>query len=140
MYKFLMTVIIFLLVSTLAAGCGRKQPSSESEMLMPMSISIEGEEVPATNLMTKEGTPVDVRTKTQSSAVEETAAGYAAPGAREIQQALKNAGLYTGSIDGKLGPMTKKAIVEFQQQNSLTADGKVGPKTWAKLKAYLNQQ
>lgn len=56
----------------------------------------------------------------------------------DIQQALKNANLYSGKVDGVLGPKTKKAIEDFQAQNDLKADGKVGPKTWQKLKVYLN--
>ncbi len=59
--------------------------------------------------------------------------------ATAIQTALKNLGLYTGSIDGKIGPKTKEAIMEFQKQNNLTADGKVGPKTWSLLQKALEQ-
>jgi len=59
------------------------------------------------------------------------------PSAQDIQQALKNANLYEGKIDGILGPNTRKAIEAFQSQNSLKADGKVGSKTWQKLKEYL---
>ena len=61
------------------------------------------------------------------------------PTAREIQSALKNAGYYKGNIDGKVGPLTKKAILEFQESNGLQADGKVGPKTWVMLGKYVNQ-
>jgi peptidoglycan hydrolase-like protein with peptidoglycan-binding domain len=57
----------------------------------------------------------------------------------DIQQALHNAGFNIGSIDGKMGPKTKKAIQEFQKENNLTIDGIVGKKTWAALKAYLEQ-
>jgi peptidoglycan hydrolase-like protein with peptidoglycan-binding domain len=56
-----------------------------------------------------------------------------APDGEAIQRALKNLGLYTGAVDGKIGPKTKEAIREFQKKNGLTADGKVGPKTWALL-------
>ncbi|MDP3804094.1 MAG: peptidoglycan-binding domain-containing protein [Candidatus Omnitrophota bacterium] len=59
---------------------------------------------------------------------------------KDIQLALKNAGFYTGSIDGKIGPKTKSAIVEFQKARGLKADGKVGPKTWAELEKYLVEQ
>lgn len=59
---------------------------------------------------------------------------------KDIQRALKNAGYYTGAIDGKIGPRTKAAIEEFQRKNELTADGKVGPKTWAALEKYLTEQ
>jgi peptidoglycan hydrolase-like protein with peptidoglycan-binding domain len=66
------------------------------------------------------------------------AAPYGKPTAHQIQQALKNAGFYTGNVDGKIGPMTKEAIEEFQKANNLEADGKVGPKTWQALGKYLD--
>lgn len=71
-------------------------------------------------------------------AVTEVPAVYVAPTIEEIQTALKNAGYYSGAVDGKLGPKSKKAIEAFQNENGLKADGKVGPKTWDKLKAHLN--
>lgn len=61
------------------------------------------------------------------------------PSIEQIQQALKNAGIYQGTVDGKMGPRTKKAIQEFQRQNSLAVDGRVGPKTWQKMAPYLNK-
>lgn len=65
------------------------------------------------------------------------AAGKPTP--KEVQQALKNAGLYDGKVDGHVGPKTKKAIEAFQTQNNLKADGKVGRKTWKLLSPYLNK-
>jgi peptidoglycan hydrolase-like protein with peptidoglycan-binding domain len=61
------------------------------------------------------------------------------PSNKAIQQALKNAGLYKGKIDGEIGPKTKKAIETFQSQNNLKMDGKVGAKTWKAMSAYLNK-
>src|SRR3989338_3957491 len=58
------------------------------------------------------------------------------PATRDIQQALKNAGFYQGSVDGKSGPMTRSAIQEFQRVHGLTDDGVVGRQTWAKLQPY----
>ncbi|HOG02036.1 MAG TPA: spore cortex-lytic enzyme [Clostridia bacterium] len=46
-----------------------------------------------------------------------------------LQTKLKRWGYYTGSIDGKFGTQTKKAVVYFQQKNGLVADGVVGPAT-----------
>jgi peptidoglycan hydrolase-like protein with peptidoglycan-binding domain len=59
---------------------------------------------------------------------------------KDIQTALKAANFYAGNIDGKIGPKTKKAIVEFQKATGLKADGKVGPKTWMELEKYLTSQ
>jgi peptidoglycan hydrolase-like protein with peptidoglycan-binding domain len=59
---------------------------------------------------------------------------------KDIQTALKASGFYTGNIDGKIGPKTKRAIVEFQKAKGLKADGKVGPKTLAELEKYLTTQ
>lgn len=64
-------------------------------------------------------------------------AGVGSP--QEIQAALKNAGFYSGKIDGKIGPMTKQAIIEFQKANKLKADGKVGPRTWEVLSRHLGE-
>ncbi len=55
----------------------------------------------------------------------------------EIQKALTDAGFYKGTIDGVIGRKTRVAIRAFQTKNGLTADGVCGPKTWEKLKTYL---
>lgn len=60
------------------------------------------------------------------------------PSTRDIQQALKNAGFYQGAIDGKMGPLTREAVKEFQRVNGLTPDGVAGRQTWSKLRAYAD--
>jgi peptidoglycan hydrolase-like protein with peptidoglycan-binding domain len=55
----------------------------------------------------------------------------------DVQKALKNAGFYKGTVDGKLGQQTKKAIESFQRKHNLTADGVIGRRTWEELKVYL---
>lgn len=62
------------------------------------------------------------------------------PTAVEIQTALRNAGFYTGVIDGKMGPNTKEAIVGFQKANGLNPDGVVGSRTWETLSKYLKSK
>ena len=57
--------------------------------------------------------------------------------AEKVQTALKNAGFYTGKVDGKIGAGTKAAIVEFQKSKGLKADGVLGRKTWSELKQNL---
>lgn len=62
------------------------------------------------------------------------------PNAKQIQTALKNAGVYDGAIDGKIGRKTREAIKAFQKANSIPADGKVGKKTWNVLRSYLESK
>lgn len=65
-----------------------------------------------------------------------TPSGFEVP-SYNIQQALKNAGYYTGKIDGKIGSQTKTAVRSFQKDHGLNSDGVVGQNTWDKLKVYL---
>jgi len=60
------------------------------------------------------------------------------PKTDEIQRALKNAGFYQGSVDGKMGPQTREAVREFQRIHGLQEDGVVGKATWAKLRTYAD--
>ncbi len=60
------------------------------------------------------------------------------PSTREIQKALKNAGFYQASVDGKMGPQTRAAVKEFQRVHGLHDDGIVGRQTWSKLRAYVD--
>ena len=53
---------------------------------------------------------------------------------RRIQQALKSAG-YGVIPDGKFGIITHEAVVTYQRENGLVADGIVCPATLAKLLA-----
>jgi len=59
---------------------------------------------------------------------------------KQIQTALKNAGYFNGTIDGKLGKKTRRAVRAFQKANNLSVDGKVGKNTWAILKDYLDKK
>jgi len=117
------------------SGCGKKQ---EMEELQPITMeSLSTAPAPA---------PVPVVPDVKSPAMEVPATkelvplppqGPFNPTATDIQTALKNAGFYTGNVDGKIGPKSKKAIEDFQQAHNLKADGKVGPKTWEALSKYL---
>jgi peptidoglycan hydrolase-like protein with peptidoglycan-binding domain len=60
--------------------------------------------------------------------------------AKSIQTALQNAGYYNGPVDGRIGKQTRDGIKEFQKANNLKADGRVGPRTWAALKQYLEKK
>ena len=75
------------------------------------------------------------QSQTQSAA--ESAAilrqGSSGSEVKEMQRRLKMWGYYSGSVDGKFGSATKKAVVAFQKKNGLTADGVVGKATYKAL-------
>lgn len=48
---------------------------------------------------------------------------------RRIQQKLRDLGYYTGPVDGIYGTKTKNAVIKFQRNCGITADGIAGPKT-----------
>jgi murein L,D-transpeptidase YcbB/YkuD len=135
-----MKKIVFLMVFVLifSISCAKKaekpQTEMESEMIMPEGGSALETQPAATQTPAAEGAAKEALTPQIPS---QTVAIPEKPTPEDIQKALKNAGLYAGSVDGKIGPKTKKAIEEFQSKNGLTADGKVGPKTWERLKSYL---
>jgi len=114
------------MVSEQTAAATAVAPGIASEPVLPVASQVAA----ATTAVTDAATAA-VEQVASSTPIEK-------PTPQQIQQALKNVGLYAGKVDGSLGPKTKKAIEEFQAQNGLSADGKVGPKTWAKLSAHLS--
>ena len=61
-----------------------------------------------------------------------TLAGPAAASSQSVaalQVALRARGLYTGQVDGVPGPLTRRAVVTFQQRHAITANGRVGART-----------
>jgi len=138
-------VILALCLGIYMFGCGKKESAEVQEQMSMESVTAPGatEVTPAPEAKMPQAPAV-------APAVTEPAptakleplppSGPFKPNASDIQAALKNAGYYTGAVDGKIGPMTKKAITEFQKANNLKADGKVGSKTWELLKTHLTSQ
>ncbi|WP_213818997.1 NlpC/P60 family protein, partial [Garciella nitratireducens] len=52
---------------------------------------------------------------------------------RNLQNTLNSLGYNAGSADGIFGKNTKNAVMSFQKNNNLSADGIVGPATLSKL-------
>lgn len=139
MRKFYLAVVLGVAL----VGCS--QQSNETAMLpsdmtsanKEVTISLNDQSLPPTTEVTT------TATTTMPAVSEPLTTGTVAttletPTNQQIQQALQNAGLYQGTVDGVIGKKTKAAIKAFQEQNGLTADGKVGKKTWAKLAPFLS--
>ena len=55
-----------------------------------------------------------------------------------LQKALKQLKYYSGTVDGKFGSKTKKAVKAFQKAKKLTVDGKAGKKTLKAIEKALD--
>lgn len=55
---------------------------------------------------------------------------------KTIQSLLKQVGFYQGEVDGKMGPLTVKAIKRFQKSRNLKESGVINVKTWEELQKY----
>ena len=63
--------------------------------------------------------------------------GSTGPDVRLVQSLLNRIGYNAGPVDGIFGTRTYQAVTAFQANNSLAADGIVGPATWAVLDRLL---
>jgi peptidoglycan hydrolase-like protein with peptidoglycan-binding domain len=54
-----------------------------------------------------------------------------------VQNELNVRGYHAGPVDGIFGPLTRAAVLGFQEDNELTVDGIVGPETWGSLFALF---
>ena len=58
------------------------------------------------------------------------------PDIAALQVGLRGRGLYSGTVDGVLGPTTESALRRFQKRRGLAADGVPGPRTRRALGRY----
>jgi peptidoglycan hydrolase-like protein with peptidoglycan-binding domain len=76
----------------------------------------------------------------RATAVIHYGTGYAQPDGshrvRAIQRRLRTLGYEPGPLDGRFGPLTRRAVLRFQATHALTADGEVGPRTSARMLAH----
>ena len=68
-----------------------------------------------------------------SNSVETLEFGSEGADVTKLQQKLKTLGYLAGYVDGKFGVETQAAVIAFQKNNNLTADGKAGTATQNKL-------
>lgn len=118
---------VLLVIAGCATTCDKNQVDAIESRISTLERRVSSADAP--------GTTTDVTTSSASAMISEVAAPET-PSKEDIQAALKNAGYYTGAVDGKFGPKTQKAVEDFQAANELKADGKVGPNTWSKLKRF----
>lgn len=52
---------------------------------------------------------------------------------RRLQERLNQLGYESGEVDGFFGPKTERAVLRFQQDKKIDADGIVGNQTWQAL-------
>lgn len=60
--------------------------------------------------------------------------GVSGPEVTELQQRLQKLGYFDANITGYFGPLTKEAVIQFQKEKGLTANGVVGPETEVALR------
>jgi peptidoglycan hydrolase-like protein with peptidoglycan-binding domain len=146
--KNLVLVLVVVFALTTFIGCNKKKKDDASADLNGVTTEnvVSVTDSSAQNADMTNSVPVVVEnTAASTTDVSEPAMApgpvdvTAKPTPKQIQQALKNAGIYDGKVDGNIGPKTKKAIEAFQSQNGLKADGKVGRKTWKAMSVYLNK-
>jgi peptidoglycan hydrolase-like protein with peptidoglycan-binding domain len=141
----LVLVVVFGLTSFI--GCNRKKKEEAADLNGVVTENVVSVTDNSQNADMTNSVPVVVENASAAASTEVSEPAMAPapvdvsgkPTTKQIQQALKNAGLYNGKVDGNIGPKTKKAIETFQTQNGLKADGKVGRKTWKALSVYLNK-
>lgn len=73
----------------------------------------------------------------QAQALKATTLAFGSRGTQvtQLQTMLKQLGFYSSTIDGKYGRGTETAVKAYQQSRGLTADGKAGLQTRARLEA-----
>lgn len=130
-------------------GCAKKQeageftPSSEEMTTTVVELnspSTNASQTTASNAVVPATAPISASPTAMSVTAVTPLPQDALQRTRTIQLALKQAGFYGGSIDGKTGPLTEKAVEDFQKAKGLKADGRVGQMTWAELGKYLPQE
>lgn len=124
----------------LAAGCATAGSKTREETLKARLDALESQ-VAALNQRVEEATPGPQGSEGPAGG-QRARMAKASPAAklsvRQIQRALTESGFYKGTVDGKEGPLTKKALKEFQQVQGLKPDGIVGPATTDALSRYLD--
>ena len=138
----LLGVAVIFVVSLSGCSTASKKKDLEMQGLRNQVTALESQPSVKTEESSSSTEQVTTKSSETSStgSLEKSGESNEHPTGKQIQAALMNAGYYKGTIDGKLGKKTRRAVKEFQKANNLKADGKVGPKTWAALKDSLQKK
>ena len=122
------TVHAVNLASAAAARSAQATPAPDGGQAANAQVYV----TPAPETMAPAETSVPI-TATPAPTALYFASGSAGDGVRTLQQRLRELGFLEGEADGQFGRATKAAVVLFQKQHGLDADGIVGEKTWRML-------
>lgn len=93
-----------------------------------------GEDTPPPTPSAPRPIPVTVpRTSTPVYSGQVLMLGSQRQAVNDVQEKLNKLGFDCGAIDGIYGPITRSAVIKFQESGGLVPDGLVGPMTWGKL-------
>ncbi len=139
MFRKVMGLVVVVALVMVASGCATMKQKEETTDLRvrvsELEKQLQQKDAEIDSLKQSLGRAAEAKILSMRAANDEVATEL--PSVKNIQTALKNAGYDPGTIDGKMGSQTRKAIKSFQKDNGLTADGKVGKKTWAAMEPYL---
>ncbi len=114
---------------------GTNRPSSIGKAASHGCIRLYNADVIELYERTPLGTPVNIFGKANTGRI--LSRGDEGKDVKELQKILKTLGYYRVKSDGRFGPVTEAAVIAFQGDNQLIADGIVGPYTYHALqKAY----
>jgi peptidoglycan hydrolase-like protein with peptidoglycan-binding domain len=113
--------LLALALVMLAAACGGAESSE---------LSLD-DEFPTTSAAAETEAPraVDPTLRVRVAKGDSIAPGSSGGRVLDLQRALEVLGFDPGEQDGQYGPDTRRAIIAFQKQHKLGADGLVGPRT-----------
>ncbi|MCX5696535.1 MAG: peptidoglycan-binding protein [Candidatus Omnitrophica bacterium] len=142
-------VLLLSVVLFLVGGCATARKNADLETqglrnqvaLLDAQIQSRDEEINNLKVdLAQAKQELQSRAKVKEISLAEPQEPFVRPSARQVQTALKNAGYYSGRIDGMMGKQSRQALKSFQAANNLRASGKLNRKTWELLKVYLDKK
>lgn len=128
-------------ITDLAADGQRMLARTAEDQIVVVALAdgtIEGELGPGVAAVwrpTPTGSPPSAPLAEKSPTLSLTTPRMQGEAVRDLQQRLLAQAYDSGEADGIFGPQTEQAVREFQEQQGISVDGIVGPRTWSLLRA-----